>query len=259
MSGRFRYHTTLFRSVSLDNTSVIDSFLCALPDHLSVEQAEESLDFVFIVYKAGMQRHLYNSFAGLTVTRQIAWSLFAGFELALLVIWANRRTPKNRAELPSAALSFVGAVLLGFLSFVEHLRSIRPSFSLNVYLLFTTLFDIERSRTYALEPDLDLVATIFASRLGIKVFLSILEAREKRRLLLPEFADCPPEATSGVYKRATFWWLNELFKKGFSNSLTVDDLFQLDKHLQADYLHHILGSAWSRCKCFPGHTVLGPY
>ena len=259
MSGRFRFHTPLFRSDFVDNTSVLDSFFCAIPDHLSVEEAEESLDFVFIVYKAGMLRCFYNSFAGLTVTRQIAWSLFAGFELALLVIWANRRTPKNRVELPSAALSFVGAVLLGFLSFVEHLHSIRPSFSLNVYLLFTTLFDIERSRTYALDPDLDLVATVFASRLGVKLFLAILEAREKRRLLLPEFADCPPEATSGVYQRATFWWLNELFKKGYSNSLTVDDLFQLDKHLQADYLHHILGPAWSRCKCYLGHSTLGLY
>jgi ATP-binding cassette subfamily C (CFTR/MRP) protein 1 len=121
---------------------------------------------------------------------------------------------------------------------------------LNVYLLFTTLFDIERSRSYALVLDLDLVSTIFASRLGVKVFLAIFEAREKRQLLLPEFADCPPETASGVYKRTTFWWLNELFKKGFSNSLAVDDLFQLDKHLQANYLHHILGSAWGRCKLF---------
>jgi ATP-binding cassette subfamily C (CFTR/MRP) protein 1 len=119
---------------------------------------------------------------------------------------------------------------------------------LNVYLLFTTLFDIERSRSYALQLDLNLVSIVFASRLGVKVLLVVFEAREKRHLLLPEFADCPPEATSGVYKRATFWWLNELFKKGFSNSLAVDDLFQLDKHLQANYLHHILGSAWGRRK-----------
>ena len=131
---------------------------------------------------------------------------------------------------------------------MEHLRSIRPSFSLNVYLLLTTLFDIGRSRSYALDSELDLVATVFSSRLAVKVVLVVLEAKEKRRLLHQEFAECPPEATSGVYKRATFWWLNVLFRKGYSNLLAVDDLFQLDKHLQADYLHHILGSAWGRCK-----------
>lgn len=184
----------------------------------------------------------------LTFVLQIGWAVFAGFELALLVIWANRQTRNNRAELASAAISFIGAVLLGFLSFVEHMRSIRPSFLLTVYLFFTSIFDIERSRSYALTPELDLVATVFASRLAVKVFLAIVEARDKRRLLLPDFANNPTEATSGVYRRVTFWWLNPLFKKGFSTSLAVDDLFQLDKHLTADYLHHLIGSSWARGK-----------
>jgi hypothetical protein len=182
----------------------------------------------------------------LIVVPQIAWAVFAGFELALLIIWSNQQTRKNRAEVPSAAISFIGAIILGFLSFTEHMRSVRPSFLLTVYLLFTSIFDIERSRSYALSPDLDLVATLFAPRLGVKVFLAVVEARDKRRLLLPDFVNSPPEATSGVYKRATFWWLNSLFKKGFSTSLTIDDLFQLDKHLQADYLHHLIGSSWAR-------------
>jgi ATP-binding cassette subfamily C (CFTR/MRP) protein 1 len=112
----------------------------------------------------------------------------------------------------------------------------------------TLIFDIARSRTYSLTTELDTIATVFTSRVAVKLLLAILEAQPKTRLLLPEFANVPPEATSGPYKRALFWWLNALFKKGYSNSLTVDDLFHLDKHLQADYLHHILGSAWDRCK-----------
>ncbi|KAF1838182.1 canalicular multispecific organic anion transporter 1 [Decorospora gaudefroyi] len=193
--------------------------------------------------------------SSLLYTKLIAWAVLAGFELALLVIWANRRTRNKNAELSSAALNFVGTLVLGCLSFGEHLRSIRPSFLLNVYLLLTTLFDIARSRSYALDPDLDLIATVFASRLGVKVLLAILEAQEKRKLLLPEFIDCPPEATSGVYKRATFWWLNSLFKKGFSNSLAVDDLFQLDKHLRADYLHHTLETGWAKVTQPGPHTL----
>ena len=152
------------------------------------------------------------------------------------------------AEVPSAAVNFVGACLLGFFSYVEHTRSIRPSRLLNLYLLFTFLFDLERSRTYALSVDLNLVATVFATRLAVKLFLAFVECRDKRKHLLPEYADCPPEATSGIYKRASFWWLNALFKKGFSNALTVDDLFHLDKYLSADYMHRILDSAWARCK-----------
>nr|AAP78734.1 ABC transporter [Alternaria brassicae] len=188
---------------------------------------------------------------------QIAWAIFAGFEFALLIIWSSRQTRNNRAELASAAISFLGAVSLGFLSFVEHMRSVRPSFLLTVYLLFTSIFDIERSRSYALSPELDLIATVFAPRLGLKVFLAIVEARDKRRLLLQDFANSPPEDTSGVYKRATFWWLNSLFKKGFSTSLAVDDLFQLDKNLRADYLHHLIGSSWTRVANVGTHSLFG--
>ena len=193
----------------------------------------------------------------LTIARQIAWVVLAGFDLALLVVWARLQTKTNRAALPSAALNFVGAIILGLLSFFEHLRSLRPSLLLNLYLLFTVLFDIERSRSYALNPNLDVVASIFSTRVGVKVILAILEARGKRRFLLPEYVDCPPEATSGMYKRASFWWLNELFKKGYSNSIAVDDLFILDKHLRADYLHHRLSSAWERCKYHAILSIVG--
>ncbi|CAN9446968.1 unnamed protein product [Alternaria alternata] len=209
------------------------------------------------IYQTGMSFSLSLMMMDLTFVLQIGWAVFAGFELALLVIWANRQTRNNRAELASAAISFIGAVLLGFLSFVEHMRSIRPSFLLTVYLFFTSIFGIERSRSYALTPELDLVATVFASRLAVKVFLAIVEARDKRRLLLPDFANNPTEATSGVYRRVTFWWLNPLFKKGFSTSLTVDDLFQLDKHLTADYLHHLIGSSWARVANVGTHSLFG--
>jgi ATP-binding cassette subfamily C (CFTR/MRP) protein 1 len=145
-------------------------------------------------------------------------------------------------------LSFVGALVLAVLSYFEHMRSVRPSFLLNMYLPFTVLFDTARSRSYSMNPDIDTIATVFTSRVAVKLLLAIMEARPKNYRLLPEFADLPPEATSGPYKRALFWWINALFKKGYSNTLAIDDLFHLDKHLQADYLHHKLGSAWARCK-----------
>jgi ATP-binding cassette subfamily C (CFTR/MRP) protein 1 len=186
---------------------------------------------------------------------KIAWSSLIMFDVAHLILWVNHRGVRNRAATPAAALSLAGAVVLTVLSTFEHLRSIRPSWLLNVYLLFTVLFDIARSRTYSLRPDLDHIATVFTSRVAMKLILAIMEAKSKRRLLLPQFADCPPEATSGPYKRALFWWLNALFKKGYSESLTVDELFNLDKHLQSDYLHYTIGSYWDQCKLL--HDGLG--
>lgn len=158
---------------------------------------------------------------------------------------------QNSAATPSAVLGFIGAVVLGVLSFFEHNRSIRPSFILNIYLLLTVPSDIVRSRSYSLVPSLDAIATAFSTRIGVKLILAILEALPKTRLLLPECSDVPPESTSGPYKRALFWWVNSLLKKGYSNTLTVDDLFDLDKHLQSDYLHHVLGSAWAKGRFHP--------
>jgi len=192
----------------------------------------------------------------LTQRKQVAWAFLAAFDLGLLVLWVQDGRFKNRAAIASAVMSLLGAIVLCLLSYFEHLRSIRTSLLLNLYLLVTVVFDAARSRSYSLDSDLGVISVLFTTRVGVKLFLAIFEARGKRSLLLPEFADCPPEATSGVYSRALFWWQHELFRKGFSNVLSVDDLFHLDKHLQSDYLHSIIRSAWEKGKSSSPRTFL---
>ncbi|KAH8712254.1 hypothetical protein GQ44DRAFT_689190 [Phaeosphaeriaceae sp. PMI808] len=184
----------------------------------------------------------------LLFTKLVLWIVLIVFDAVHLALWVKHPKPHNRAATPSAALSLVGSVLLLCLSFFEHMRSIRPSWLLNIYLLLTLVFDTVRSRTYSLSPDLSTIATVFTSRVGVKLVLAIIEAQPKRRLLLPKFASSPPEARSGPYQRALFWWLNSLLRKGYSKQLTVDDLFQLDEDLRSDYLHHLLGPSWDRLK-----------
>ena len=142
----------------------------------------------------------------------------------------------------------VGALVLGALSYFEHLRSVRTSFLLNVYLLFTIIFDTARSRTFSLIPELNEISILFTTRVGVKVFLAIFEAKGKGSLLLSDYTSHPPEATSGMYNQALFWWQNALLKKGFKNVLSVDDLFQLDRYLRAEYLQRTIKSAWDRGK-----------
>jgi ATP-binding cassette subfamily C (CFTR/MRP) protein 1 len=168
----------------------------------------------------------------------------------------NHREPHNRAAIPSAALSVAGAIVLITFSFFEHMRTVRPPLLLNLYLLLSVVLDIVRSRSYSLTPGLNTISTVFNTRVGVKLVLAIVEAHPKRRLLLPVYSNLPTESTSGPYKRALFWWLNALFKKGYSESLTVDDLFHLDQHLQSDYLHHLLGSSWYKCKFRRTHSML---
>jgi ATP-binding cassette subfamily C (CFTR/MRP) protein 1 len=155
---------------------------------------------------------------------------------------------KNSASIPSAVLNLLGSLVLCLLSYFEHLRSVRTSFLLNVYLLFSVVFDTARSRSYSLDNNLELISTLFTTRVGLKFFLAILEAKGKRSILLPKHANCSPEAISGVYSRVFFWWQNALFRKGFNNNLGVDDLFDLDKHLRSEYLYRLIQPKWESCE-----------
>jgi hypothetical protein len=77
-----------------------------------------------------------------------------------------------------------------------------------------------------------------------KAILLVLEALRKRRLLRPKFQTSPPEATSGIYERSFFCWLNSLIRLGFGRVLDIEDLFTLDKHLFAAYLQARFRPAW---------------
>jgi hypothetical protein len=144
-----------------------------------------------------------------------------------------------------------GAVFLAVLSYAEHTRSVRPSFILNTYLLCSLLFDIARVRTLWLrytDTFNEIIALVTTVALGVKVLLVLLEAVEKRNILKTEFAGYPPEATAGFYNRSLFWWLNPLFRVGYSNVLSVRDLFVLDKELSSERLLALFEERWSKGK-----------
>ncbi|KAJ5490192.1 ABC transporter integral membrane type 1 [Penicillium expansum] len=79
-----------------------------------------------------------------------------------------------------------------------------------------------------------------------KCFFFVLEAVEKRHILKSEYTGYPPEATAGFYNRAVFWWLNPLFKIGFTGVLRVEDLFSLDKELSSERLLALFDEKWSK-------------
>lgn len=214
-----------------------------------MEPKNQALQIRTVVYKIGTRcsTEFYVPGRELINSLQLVWCILAIFDMSILILWVTGRTSHNHVTYLSAFLSLLGALILALLSYLEHMRSIRPSFLLSIYLLLTVAFDTARSRSYGLDSDLDTIASVFSSRVGVKLVLAILEAMPKERLLLPDFEGCPPEAASGMYKRSLFWWLNALFKHGYSEILTIDDLFHLDKHLQSDYLHQILMTSWSKC------------
>lgn len=143
------------------------------------------------------------------------------------------------------SVSLIGALVFAPLSYKEHRKSIKPSFILSVYLLLTLLFDVAHTRTIWLRGGYTPLAAVITAATAIKFILLLLETFEKRKILRPDQKDNPPYATSGIINRSFFWWLNPLFRLGYSKTLAVGDLFALDKHLVSTGLHESLDEAWS--------------
>ncbi|KAK3903067.1 ABC transporter [Staphylotrichum tortipilum] len=177
-----------------------------------------------------------------------AWVVLGALQLASLILWAKSSGNLTRATLAAGTLTLLSTIGFCLLSYIEHTRAVRPSSIINTFLLATLLLDIAHARTSWLRAGDDLgiaIACISIAAVVVKSVVLVLEALSKRRLLRPEYQLYPPEATSSIYNRSFFWWLNPLFRQGFGHELALDDLSVLDKHVRAAYSYKLFETAWS--------------
>lgn len=130
------------------------------------------------------------------------------------------------------------------LSLYEHLRSPRPSFLLEGFLLLSLLFEPVRARTFWLLHENHTIPVIFICTVVLKAVSLTLEMIEKRRFLLPESQNCSPEETSGTVSRAFFAWLYPILRAGYKGTLHLRDLFVLDAGLKTETLSARFEAAW---------------
>lgn len=181
---------------------------------------------------------------------------FAILQLTILLLWAiNPSWVTTKTSLPAAALDFASASALCVLSYFEHSRSVRPSFIINLYLFVSIAFDVARTRTLWLMQHTQNIALVLTISTVVKLGVLILEANSKREILLDRYRHLPPEATSGIYSRSVFWWLNPLLKKGFFKTLLLNDLYSLDPDIQSQDLLRKLEQAWDRTNKQRKHSL----
>ena len=166
-------------------------------------------------------------------------------ELGLVVLWS---LDKTRISVASATVNFLAAIQLICLSWIEDVRSERPSTLATIYLFFTLLLDLPQARTLWLQRTHGAIAGLFSARLALKATLLVLETFEKRPYLTSPYRHLPLESTSGIINRSFLWWLNSTFQKGFRTLLSFDDLNVLDDHLTSDKLDAMIGIAWAQRK-----------
>ncbi|KAI3559180.1 ABC transporter [Colletotrichum abscissum] len=180
----------------------------------------------------------------LNVAKIATCIVFGGLQIALLALWTQ--TPlSNRVSVAAAVLGVLDALALTLLSHAEHLRSIRPSTTICVYLAFSLIFDAVQCRTLWLLPGLHNLASVSCAALAMKLTMFLLEVQGKRTFLLAALRHLSPEATSGIIGRGFFWWLNSLLGKGFKATLSPSTLYDIDDDMRSEPLLQNLNTAWN--------------
>lgn len=161
-------------------------------------------------------------------------------------------TPYVKVPTTTAAnvLAMVVTLPMLLLSHLEHCKALRPSSILCTYLFFTLLLDIPRARTLWMSHQWVAASATLQAAMVIKVSILLLELQTKVRLLVQTDRDLSPEETSNVFSRRLFWWLNQLFRKGYSKSLALPDLYVLDEELASKTVGSRLEKAWNSRRGF---------
>ncbi|RDW82931.1 cyclic peptide transporter [Coleophoma crateriformis] len=182
-------------------------------------------------------------------------AVYIALQAALLVLYAANSSVRTPSSLTAAVLAVLDALGLLLLSHAEHFRSLRPSDITNTYLFITLLFDIARTRTLWIQHAPKPIAAVFSAMLAVKLSVAITEAVEKRGILLLPYRHVSPEATSGIYSRAFFWWLNKIMMVGFRRVIRDEDLFPLEDDLSSIVLKRQAETSWARANKTRSHAL----
>lgn len=198
--------------------------------------------------RSPLMLHLFVIISKLNVINigwQVSTLVYAGLNLALLILWASGHGLTTRATLASSVLSLCAALALAVLSQVQHGKSPRPSFIITGYLLISLPLNGARVRTaWLLASDKHLVPAILTAALAVQVLILVLETKNKRKILAGAYRSLSREATSGLLSRGLFWWLRHLLSDGSRRILAVEDLESINEKLRSSKLSSELQVRW---------------
>lgn len=165
-------------------------------------------------------------------------------KLSLLVFWSlpQNAIVRTRMTIAAAVFDLAAAVAIGLLSPLEHAKSLRPSILLSVFLFFTTILDVARTRTEWLLSGSSVIPSLFVTSLAVKCLLVVLEGLSKAS---HSQAIDRPEQTSGIYSLSFFAWLNPLIYRGNRGNLRLYDLNPVDQHISSTWVNERVKSRWN--------------
>lgn len=114
---------------------------------------------------------------------------------------------------------------------------------LGIFFFLTILFDIVQTRTAWLAVGTfhqHTLARLLSASLGLRVLILVFEACPKTRWIRWDANDHSPEESSSIFSLGVYYWLNNLFMRGYRGVLQLDDLYPLDAALSTEEMDHDL-------------------
>ncbi|KAJ3486425.1 hypothetical protein NLG97_g6615 [Lecanicillium saksenae] len=214
----------------------------------------------FIVLSAFRLLQLYRKPVVVHSRRALAAKMFTSLANLLLhvcfLVLVAHSTRATSTLVGAAVCQLIAAIGMAALSHLEHGRSPRPSILLTGYLLFTTVLDVARARTFwlaSISQRETAIAAAFTSLVAIKVCYFATECIQKEKWVQWENKERhSPEEVSGL-GLGVYAWVNSLFLQGYRTILSLDNLFPLDTAMKSQVLYsrfsqHIDGKALTKDK-----------
>ncbi|KAI1112901.1 ABC transporter [Nemania sp. NC0429] len=178
----------------------------------------------------------------LSVAKLLAGFTLASLRLALLVVVVHYTELGAAKSLASAILDFTQSILLIVLSTLEHFRSARPSTITCSYLFLAFVYDLTRvpflgaaSFSRGTSSTAATGSAIFTILLVVNVVIEflflVLESWSRRGWTPRNATDHSPEETSSIFSLGLYSWLVPLLWHGYHSSLSMKDLYGLDRTL----------------------------
>jgi ATP-binding cassette subfamily C (CFTR/MRP) protein 1 len=172
----------------------------------------------------------------------------AAVQLASLVLCLTSTKRPDGPSIAANAISFVAALAVCQLSFLEHGRSVKPSTLLIFYFLVSVLCEGILLRPLYLESSAAL--PILTAACGLKFVFLIIESINKRSYLREPYKELAVEQTVSDLNRAVLFWINDLILLGNSKLLTVSDVPSLDDSLKSRAIRVRMQEVWAKTSEF---------
>ncbi|KAH0400493.1 P-loop containing nucleoside triphosphate hydrolase protein, partial [Aureobasidium melanogenum] len=163
--------------------------------------------------------------------KTISSTSFVGLSLAVLVRGCMRPNAPS-AEIPAEVFSFLASLAAAVLSQWEHIRSIKPSALLQLYLMVALVVQAVHLRSVWLRNEDTIMRGLGIGQIvACAIFLAV-ESVSKESILLQRQKRSPQD-TNDMFSQRLFWWLNNMFKRGYTSVLAPSDLDKMDEDLSS--------------------------